>query len=578
MRLQTKLVGGFFVLALFTLMVATVGYWQARNLATALYEIGTVRLPSLRGLEAMNEALTALRGAERLLLAHELDPDEFKRAQADMERAWERAERGRELYEPLPQTEGEAITWRAFVPAWERWRADHDALVALARAGRLQDDPRLQAEARLRFDSSTEPRADEANRLLAELIAINHAIVVEAQLRSIASQGDLMRVRGIMLGAAVAGVVGAILAGLILGRRLTRPIVQISRALDDVARGDLPARVTVSSSDEVGRMGEALNEMIEALRTSKARLQVVTDNLPDTMLYQVVREADGRMRFLYVSAGVAQLHGVLAGTVLKDPRTLYDQIDPEDRKRMAEAEQASLRDMRRFSVVVRTLRTANNEVRWRHICSAPRRLPDGRVVWDGFETDITEHRRALNALQAGEDLLRQFVKYTPAAVAMFDRQMCYIQASDRWLADYHLTGQEMVGRSHYDVFPDIPERWKAVHQRVLGGAVERCNEDPFPRADGSMEWLQWEVRPWRNGTGAIGGLTMFTQVITERKRTEQKLAEQLAELRRWHTITLGREERILQLKREVNDFAARLHEPPPYPAAAAVTTTASPHG
>ncbi|MGC4093622.1 MAG: PAS domain S-box protein [Polyangiaceae bacterium] len=125
---------------------------------------------------------------------------------------------------------------------------------------------------------------------------------------------------------------------------------------------------------------------------------------------------------------------------------------------------------------------------------------------------------AEDALVASEALLRQFIKHTPAAVAMFDTEVRYLQASDRWLTDYHLHGQDLTGRSHYDVFPDIPERWRQVHQRVLAGAVERCDEDPFPREDGGLEWLEWEVRPWYKSDGSVGGLIMFTQVITERKR------------------------------------------------------------
>ena len=133
--------------------------------------------------------------------------------------------------------------------------------------------------------------------------------------------------------------------------------------------------------------------------------------------------------------------------------------------------------------------------------------------------------------EAGEALLRQFVRHTPAAMAMFDTEMRYIQASDRWLADYHLTGA-IVGRSHYDVFPGIPDRWKAVHERVLDGAVERSDEDTFVRADGTTDWLHWELRPWRDATGAIGGVIMFAQVITERKRAEQALQESDAQRRR----------------------------------------------
>jgi len=153
-----------------------------------------------------------------------------------------------------------------------------------------------------------------------------------------------------------------------------------------------------------------------------------------------------------------------------------------------------------------------------------------RIV--GTHKDITERRRAHEALEHRQGLLREFITHSPAAIAMLDRNVCYIQASRRWLTDYKLDGQELVGRSHYEVFPNIPERWKEVHQRVLAGAVESCEEDPFPRADGGMDWLNWEVRPWYESGGEIGGLIFFTQVITERKVLSLKLEEQNRQLSR----------------------------------------------
>jgi two-component system cell cycle sensor histidine kinase/response regulator CckA len=123
-----------------------------------------------------------------------------------------------------------------------------------------------------------------------------------------------------------------------------------------------------------------------------------------------------------------------------------------------------------------------------------------------------------------DDLFGQFVRHTPAAVAMLDRDLCYLLVSDRWLTDYHLEQTDIIGRSHYEIFPESPPRWRAIHQRCLAGAVERCEEDWFTRQDGTVEWLQWEVRPWYAADGAIGGISMFTQVITERKRVSEALA------------------------------------------------------
>lgn len=123
-------------------------------------------------------------------------------------------------------------------------------------------------------------------------------------------------------------------------------------------------------------------------------------------------------------------------------------------------------------------------------------------------------------LQEKALVLRLFIEYAPAAIAMFDRDMRYLAYSDRWVLDYGLAEQALAGRCHYDIFPDLPDRWKQIHRRCLAGAIEKCDEDPFLRADGSTDWVRWEVHPWRTGTGDIGGIIVFSEVITERKRAE----------------------------------------------------------
>jgi PAS domain S-box-containing protein len=123
-----------------------------------------------------------------------------------------------------------------------------------------------------------------------------------------------------------------------------------------------------------------------------------------------------------------------------------------------------------------------------------------------------------------EERLRLFIEYAPAAVAMFDREMRYLAVSRRWLDDYSLEG-EVRGRSHYDVFPEIPERWRNAHRRALAGEVVTADEDHFVRTNGTVQWQRWEVRPWRGADGAIGGIILFTEDITDRKVAENAVRE-----------------------------------------------------
>ncbi|MDX9707432.1 MAG: PAS domain S-box protein [Azospira sp.] len=125
-----------------------------------------------------------------------------------------------------------------------------------------------------------------------------------------------------------------------------------------------------------------------------------------------------------------------------------------------------------------------------------------------------EAERQSTALRDSQERLQLFIDHAPAALAMFDREMRYLAVSRRWREDYFLGERPLIGHSHYEIFPEIPERWKEIHRRGMAGEIICADEDRFERLDGSVQWLRWEVRPWHAHDGTVGGIVVFSEDIT----------------------------------------------------------------
>jgi PAS domain S-box-containing protein len=208
--------------------------------------------------------------------------------------------------------------------------------------------------------------------------------------------------------------------------------------------------------------------------------------------------------------------------------TFLNRVHPDDRPavRQVLADAAAGKD---FDGEFR-IRLASGAVRWIHgsgvVVPKSDHTPPRMV---GINYDITERKTAEAALRESEERLRIFAERAPAGVAMLDRDLRYLSYSRRWLTDYGLGDENLVGRSHYEVFPDVPDRWKEIHRRCLTGVSERCEQDRFDRADGAVDYVRWEIQPWTDATGAVGGLVFFTEMITDRVRAEDQVRASLRE-------------------------------------------------
>ena len=112
------------------------------------------------------------------------------------------------------------------------------------------------------------------------------------------------------------------------------------------------------------------------------------------------------------------------------------------------------------------------------------------------------------------NIIKNIITVSPVSMAVLDTEMRYIAVSEKWISYYGLSGHTLIGNCHYEIFPEIPERWKVIHAACLSGQDYQIDEDRFERTDGTIMWIKWEVKHWLADDGAIGGMVMSSQDIT----------------------------------------------------------------
>ncbi|QQL50385.1 hybrid sensor histidine kinase/response regulator [Mucilaginibacter ginkgonis] len=141
----------------------------------------------------------------------------------------------------------------------------------------------------------------------------------------------------------------------------------------------------------------------------------------------------------------------------------------------------------------------------------------------GVFQDITERKKHEEEALMKKDLMEKFISSAPVSIAMFDTNMNYIAASQIWMASYNIDVNSIIGKSHFEVFSEIPDEWRDYLKRCLNGESFTKEKDHFVRRDGKEEWIRWDIRPWYESADKIGGVIMFTELITDRVLAQQEL-------------------------------------------------------
>ncbi|MBN1196375.1 MAG: PAS domain S-box protein [Candidatus Aminicenantes bacterium] len=261
---------------------------------------------------------------------------------------------------------------------------------------------------------------------------------------------------------------------------------------------------------------------VEAKLQEKHRLlQDLTSQVPG-VVYQYRLYPDGHSAFPYSSSGIWDIYEVTPEQVREDASLVFTRIHPDDLDYISDSISKSAENLTTYHSEFRVM-LPQQGLQWRKCDARPERLEDGSTLWHGIIIDISEQKRADLELRHSHELMQYIIEHNQSAVAVHDREMNYIYVSKRYLNDYRVQEKNIIGRNHYDVFPDLPQKWRDAHQRALQGEVVSANFDYYFRYDGEKFWTRWECRPWYQTDGSIGGVIVYTEVINEQIKREQEI-------------------------------------------------------
>jgi PAS domain S-box-containing protein len=194
---------------------------------------------------------------------------------------------------------------------------------------------------------------------------------------------------------------------------------------------------------------------------------------------------------------------------------LLDWIDETTKAQYQNLLEQAIQNHEEFEIEL-SLNLSNNKKKIVRKIGKPTVSESGKVdKIVGAILDITQERKNQEAILIKQEQFANFITNTPAAVAIFDTKMNYLAYSQHWINSFQIQEQDLIGHNHYEVLPNIPQKWKAINDLCLKGEIHHSKCDSYTRADGELEWVRWDARPWYLDSGEIGGIIICLDVITD---------------------------------------------------------------
>ena len=176
-----------------------------------------------------------------------------------------------------------------------------------------------------------------------------------------------------------------------------------------------------------------------------------------------------------------------------------------------------------------------------------------------------ERMRAEAALRRQQTELRVLFDLIPAMIWFKDTANVVLRVNQKVAEAAGKTVEEIEGRPSLEIYPRDPASSLADDWEVIRSGVPKLGIVEKLRGPGGREvWVHTDKVPYCDEHGKVVGIVVMAQDITERRRADLQIRDQLAELLRWQEVMLNREERVEALKTEINELLKERNQPPRY--------------
>jgi len=268
-------------------------------------------------------------------------------------------------------------------------------------------------------------------------------------------------------------------------------------------------------------------EADKLLHETETRLSLLSDNIPDGLVYQVDTGVDGQQRiFTYISASAEQLHGVTREDVLHDAKAIYRQIVEEDRPFLVELEAKAIASMAPFRAEVR-MRLQSGEIRWRLFSSAPRKLDNNHIIWDGIEVDITERKQAEQALAENRKFLSDLIENSGTIIYVKDCEGSYLLVNKKFEEVTGIKRDYVLNKKDFELFPGkVGKQFRENDLQVMEQGIAMESEETLDDGNGTRHFLSVKF-PVRDTSNKVKGICGMSAEITRRKSEEDERKKNL---------------------------------------------------